>query len=293
MAAAAVVSVSMGVMKPILAKLATLMGDEYKKIKGLRKEVDFLQRELGDMDALLEKMDCADELDPQAKKWRRDIIEMSYNIEDRIDHFMHTVGEADSKIGILEKAAKYLRTFKDRRRLANDFQEIKTQVVEASERRKRYMLDQRISVAAPVVVDPRVSALYKESASLVGIESQKDELVSWEMDEVKQLKFMAIVGFGGIGKTTLANEVYREVGGKFKYKAFISVSQKPQLIALFNSFLSQLGLQTYSHACQLQDPINNIREHLQDKRYSLSMICLINLEGLTSWNYFISFLIVW
>ena len=47
------VSVSMGVMKPLLAKLTTLMGDEYKKLKGLQKDVTFLQRELSDMDALL------------------------------------------------------------------------------------------------------------------------------------------------------------------------------------------------------------------------------------------------
>jgi len=96
MAAAAVVSVSMGVMKPVLSKLATLMGDEYKKIKGLRKKVAFLQHELSDMDALLEKMDNADELDdPQAQNWRKDITEMSYDIEDCIDDFMHRVGEAD------------------------------------------------------------------------------------------------------------------------------------------------------------------------------------------------------
>lgn len=77
-AAAALVSVSMGVMKPVLAKLATLVGDEYKKLKGLRKEVAFLMRELRDMDAVLEKMDNADELDPQAQNWRKDIVEMSY-----------------------------------------------------------------------------------------------------------------------------------------------------------------------------------------------------------------------
>ena len=81
MPTATVVSVSMGVMKPVLDKLTTLMGDEYKKLKGLRKVVTFLQRELSDMDALLEKMDLADELDPQAKNWRKDIIEMSYDIE--------------------------------------------------------------------------------------------------------------------------------------------------------------------------------------------------------------------
>lgn len=66
MATAAVVSVTMGVMKPVLAKFTALMGDEYKKIKGLRKKVTFLQRELKDMDALLEKMNNTDELDPQA-----------------------------------------------------------------------------------------------------------------------------------------------------------------------------------------------------------------------------------
>ena len=145
MATAAVVSVSMGVMKPVLAKLTTLLGDEYKKLKGLRKEVTFLQRELSDMDAVLEKMDGADELDPQAKKWRKDIIEMSYNIEDFIDDFIQRVGETNNnKMGILRKASKYLRTFKDRRDLANQFQQIKSQVMEASDRRKRYMLDQCI-----------------------------------------------------------------------------------------------------------------------------------------------------
>ena len=72
--------------------------------------------------------------------------------------------------------------------------------MEASDRRKRYKLDQSISVTTPIVVHPRMSTPYKESASLVGIDVQNDELVNWAMDEGKQLKFMAIVGFGGIVK---------------------------------------------------------------------------------------------
>ncbi|KAG2576130.1 hypothetical protein PVAP13_6NG007900 [Panicum virgatum] len=180
---------------------------------------------------------------------------------------MQRVGEAHNKVGILRKASKYMRTFKDRRRLANQFDEINTKVMETSERRKRYMLDQSISITAPVAVDPRLSAFYKKSASLVGIDAQKNELVDWAMDKAQQLKVMAIVGLGGLGKTTLANEVYREVGGKFDCKAFVPISQKPEMLGLFNSLLSQLGLGTYSHACQLQDPINKLRGHLQDKRY--------------------------
>ncbi|CAL4996124.1 unnamed protein product [Urochloa decumbens] len=116
------------------------MGDEYKKIKGLRKKETFLQRELRDMDALLEKMDSADELDPQAKNWRKDIIEMSYNIEDCIDDSMQCIGQANNKTGILREAFKYVRSFKNLHHPANQFEEIKAQVMEASERRKRYFI---------------------------------------------------------------------------------------------------------------------------------------------------------
>ncbi|KAJ1267021.1 hypothetical protein BS78_07G024900 [Paspalum vaginatum] len=300
---AATVSASMGVMKPILAKLTALVGDEYKKLRGLPEEVNFLKRELTDMDALLERMDGADELDPQAKNWRKDIIEMSYNIKDYIDDFMCHVGEpndkvgilrkasqclgsfkdheTDDKVGILPKASRYLRSFNDRRRLVNQFQEIKALVIETSERRRRYILDRCISITTPVVVDPRMSALYKDSTSLVGIDAQKDELANWAMDKWKPLTLMAIVGFGGLGKTTLANELYHEVGGKFHCKAFVSVSQKPEMIGLFNSLLLQFGLGIYPHACQVQDAINNIRGYLQDKRY---LIIVDDLWDIKAWN---------
>ncbi|GJN12514.1 hypothetical protein PR202_ga30797 [Eleusine coracana subsp. coracana] len=277
------VSISMGVMKPVLAKLGALMGDEYKQLKGLRKEVSFLERELSAMNALLEKMDAADELDPQSKNWRKDIIEMSYDIEDYIDHFVDHIGESEDKVGILQKASHYLKTFKDRRRLANQFQEIKTLVIEASERRKRYLLDECISHTNPIVVDPRLSALYTETASLVGVSGQKEELVKWIMDEEQQIKVMSIVGLGGLGKTTLASEVHREVGAKFNYKAFVSISQKPDMMRLLNSILSQLeqqGKRMSSHVCEM-DLINNIREHLQDKRY---FVIVDDLWNIPEWN---------
>ena len=263
------VSVSMGVMKPLLDKLPTLMGDQYKKLKGLWKVVSFLKRELSDMNTLLEMMDDADELNPQAKNWRKDIIEMSYNIEDYIDDFIVRVGEAGDNVGALRKASHQLRTFKDRCRLANQLQEIKTLVIEASERRKRYMLDQCIPSTTRVAVDPRLSVLYQKSESLVGIESQKDEIVRWVTDEEQQLKVMSIVGFGGLGKTTLGNEVYRETGNTFNCKAIVSVSQNLDIVKLLNSLMLQLGLQPYSHACVPQDLINNIIKHLKDKRYAI------------------------
>jgi hypothetical protein len=268
------VTATMGAMKTVLGKLATLMDDKYKKVKGLREEVEFLNRELDDMNALLEKMDEADELDPQAKKWRKDIIEMSYDIEDYIDDFTCRIGEAGDDVGVLRKVLHRLKTFKDRWHIASQIQKIKAKVIEASERRKRYMIDQCIRSTTRVIVDPRLQALYQKSESLVGVDSQKEVIVRWVMDEGQQLKVMSIVGFGGLGKTTLANEVYREVGGKFNCKAIVSISQNPDILKLLNSLMLQLGLHPYSHACEAQDLINNIIKHLQDKRYAILMLIL-------------------
>jgi hypothetical protein len=261
-------------MNPLLGKLAMLMGDEYKKLKGLPHEVSFLTSELNSMKALLEKMDYADELDPQAKNWRKDIIEMSYDIEDYIDGFIHHIGEANHKVGFLRKASHTLRAIMDRYRISNQIQEIKARVFQASERRMRYKIDDCISVPTrSIFVDPRLSALYKESTNLVGIHKQKEDLVKWVTDEGQQLKVMSIVGFGGLGKTTLANEVYHEVGGQFNCIIFVSISQKPDMTRLLNGILShQLHLPPPSYSCDVKDLIDILGGYLQDKRYIFMFI---------------------
>ena len=41
----AVVSVATGVMNPLIGKLTVLMGDDYKKLKGVRRQASFLEKE--------------------------------------------------------------------------------------------------------------------------------------------------------------------------------------------------------------------------------------------------------
>ena len=65
--------------------------------------MSFLRDELRAMETLLDKMDAADRLDLQAKEWRKDIIDMSYDIEDCVDDFMNSVGTIDNKMGFLRK----------------------------------------------------------------------------------------------------------------------------------------------------------------------------------------------
>ncbi|KAM0860654.1 hypothetical protein ACQ4PT_046404 [Festuca glaucescens] len=91
---AALVSVAMGALKPVLAKLTSLLGDKYKHFKGVRKDIKSLTHELTAMDAFLMKMSEDKNPNVQDKIWMNEVRELSYNIEDTIDDFVQRVDDA-------------------------------------------------------------------------------------------------------------------------------------------------------------------------------------------------------
>jgi len=277
------VSASTGVMNSLLGKLTTLMGQEYTKLKGLRKEVKFITDELSCMNDLLERLADVEQLDPQTRGWRNQVRDMAYDIEDIIDDFMHhdTRNQSANNDGFIRKTIRRLKTLRAKHHIAGQIQEIKNLVHETSERRTRYRLDECILASSHVAIDQRVVALYANSAGLVGLEGPMNALVNLVADEEQLLKVVSIVGFGGLGKTTLAKELYTKLSRKFQSQAFVSVSQKPDITKLLCSLLSQLGGQQPSHKYELHDLINIIRGRLEHKRY---FIIIDDIWDVSAWD---------
>ncbi|CAM0947816.1 unnamed protein product [Alopecurus aequalis] len=235
------------------------------------------------MKALLDKMELMDNLDPSAKNWRDHVREMSYDMENCIDDFMHDVDRARVSQGFVKKITEFLMTLGKRNQIANKIEELKDLAVEANARRKRYRVDDCVDSSPHVVaIDPRISAIYKEAAGLVGIDGPREELVSWLlMDSHKELKVVSIVGFGGLGKTTLAKQVYDKTGEQFNCRAFFSVSQRPHVKNLLVGLQRKLGMEQSSHDHELQDIIDRLREYLKHKRY---FIVVDDLWDQSAWN---------
>ncbi|RCV39047.1 hypothetical protein SETIT_8G191900v2 [Setaria italica] len=266
-----------GAIPSLLHKLGELLVGEYNLQKEVKGGIIFLQAELESMQGALEKisMTPADKIDDQDKIWARRVREMSYDIEDNIDKYIvqckgRKTAEQHSFKEAIDRTLNWFRQPKIRRKIATEIREIKSRVIEVHERRRRYEVS--LGVDKPVTVDPRLFAQYTEVKELVGIDEARDELISKimiEENEVpkKQGRIVSIVGFGGLGKTTLANVVYKKIRAQFDCYAFVSVSQTPDLKKLYKCLLYDLGKSINEETLDERRLIEALREFLEDKRY--------------------------
>ncbi|KAF8684832.1 hypothetical protein HU200_044110 [Digitaria exilis] len=149
-------SAATGVMGSLLAKLAELLREDYQMQKGMRHQIAFLKDELSSMNALLERLADMEVLDPQTREWRNQVREMTYDIEDCVDDYMHQLrNEPQRPSGVMGFFLGYVQKVKElvsRREISGQIQELRDRIVEAGHRRKRYKIDDVVNSTSIDVV---------------------------------------------------------------------------------------------------------------------------------------------
>ncbi|WVZ96320.1 hypothetical protein U9M48_041975 [Paspalum notatum var. saurae] len=102
------VSAATGALRAVTVKLAAQLGDEFRHLKDLRKEIEPLSKELVWMHAFLKKMSEEENLDDQDNIWATEVREMSYDIEDTLDDFMISfdVDKSAKPKGLIKRCKK-------------------------------------------------------------------------------------------------------------------------------------------------------------------------------------------
>ncbi|VAH12533.1 unnamed protein product [Triticum turgidum subsp. durum] len=160
-------------MGSLLPKLGQLLMDEYNLHKRVKKDVEFLRKELESMHAALVKVGEVprDQLDKQVKLWADEVRELSYNMEDVVDNFLvrvEGIQQPHNNTGrFKELKSKMLGLFKkgkNHHRIADAIKEIKEQLQEVAARRERNKLDGIApNPSETIAIDPRLRSLYTEA----------------------------------------------------------------------------------------------------------------------------------
>ncbi|XP_037416324.1 disease resistance protein RGA5-like isoform X4 [Triticum dicoccoides] len=283
-----------GAMGSLHHKLDDLLKEEYNLEKSMKGEIDFLSEELRDMQLAIRKVSGVHRhnLDDDVMHWVDTVREMSYDIEDVVDGFLvHDEPPSNTSFfrGLIEHMFNHFKWGKTHNPIEDAVKDIKKQVEVVAERRKRWKVDETMAnVASKITIDPRISAIYKDQKELVGIKEPSNVLIQWLSDKdgamdvsKQQLKIVSIVGFAGLGKTTLAKAVYNQLQSQFGPKAFVPVGRNPNLKNVFEAILHGLSKESNAENLNEMQLINKIRGLLKNMRY---FIVIDDIWDSPAWN---------
>lgn len=254
-------AVGESVMRSLLGKLGSLLAQEYKLISSVRSEIQYMNNELSSMYAFLRKLSRAAAAgaahDEQTKDWIEQVRDVAYDIEDCVDDFARRLNHQPRGEGLLfnVSCAWYtMTTLWARRDIASRIIDLKNRAQEVGERRTRYgVQDPKENSESVSGIKPSGPArpyttdhLQPPAPQLVGTTEpvgQEDAIMKhgqWVTESEGGVRVLAIVGFGGLGKTTMALALQRRFGEKFNSRAWVQASQKLNLPSLLRDILKQV-----------------------------------------------------
>lgn len=260
----------------IIPKLYTFISGQYnleetirQDIRSIKNELDMMLSAIQDYSCLLMTTRSGDgrhhhQLGAGAVQatWIEKVRTLAHQMEDCIDSYIY------------DQMAPHGSRRQGPARLASEVRELRSRSAELSQLNQQYgaavLSREYITIGDSGGGSTLSSAapLSTFSDELVGMEARRRELlelVNGEGQPEQQRKVISIVGFGGLGKTVLANQVYCDTDElNFSPRAWVSAAEKTAgevLMEILQRF--EVRVRDVSDVDQLS---KRLREHLRNKR---------------------------
>ncbi|XP_050254081.1 TMV resistance protein N-like isoform X2 [Quercus robur] len=174
--------------------------------------------------------------------------------------------------GILAEA--FAKHEKDNRINTEDVQAWKAALKDVGDISGWHLHDRHESIIIQKIIGRIFSELYHKlpgvSEDLVGMDSCVEEMLDSYIGEgLGGVRFVGICGMGGMGKTTLAHEIYRRISSNFEGRSFIAnireETKNQGLVSLQKQLLSQILMESEINIWDVWEGINVIRNTLCNK----------------------------
>ncbi|CAM0943968.1 unnamed protein product [Alopecurus aequalis] len=258
MEALPVVCYSSGTMNSVLDKLTKLKNhsnpaDEFSVLaENLKIDLWSLKEDFCD------KLTARGEMHKQVKVCMKQVREPVFNIEDWIDQ------EPETNLLLDPSGRQKFEYFEAkihaaRERLAWYFNLLKIVPTETD------------ATPIKITINPQLLVEEKSCHGILG--GPRGELVKHLTDDKEQMrKVVTLVGMEGIGKTSLAKEIYSELQLRqlFQCHAFLSVGRRPAMKEILDALVRQVNppnLKLPTSLVDVQEIITRIQEYLGTKRY--------------------------
>ncbi|CAN7080121.1 unnamed protein product [Brassica oleracea var. botrytis] len=237
-----------GVVSFGMEKLWDLLSRESERLQGVHEHVDDLERHMRKLQSLLKDADAKKHKHEVVRNFVEDVKDIVYDAEDIIESFLLKESSGNEK-GIKRRVKGLSCFLVERRDISIDIEGITRRMSEVvadmqSFGIKEIMNDGRsLSLKERQRVQREIRQTFPKSSEkgLVGVEESVEELVG-HLVENDNIQVVSISGMGGIGKTTLARQVYHHdiVRRHFDGFAWVCVSKEFQRKDIWQKILQDL-----------------------------------------------------
>ncbi|CAN8241196.1 unnamed protein product [Cochlearia groenlandica] len=229
-----------------LQALWDLLSQEYEQLQGVEDQVSELKRDMNLLSCFLKDADAKKHASEVVKNCVEEVKDIIFDAEDIIETFLLKEGLGKSN-GFRKRVKKYAFTMLDRRELASDIGGISKRISKVIRDMKSFGVQQMIANndyhTHPLQEKQR--QLRHEFAkeydnNLVGLEANVKKLVKYLTEENIQVVY--VTGMCGVGKTTLARQVFNDeiIKHKFDGLAWVCVSQEFTRRSVWQTILRNL-----------------------------------------------------
>ncbi|XP_044473726.1 disease resistance protein RPM1-like [Mangifera indica] len=281
--------------------LSYLLVEEIELLGRAEPEVRDVKRELESIRAFLKDADARAAAEEEGESsegeliWAKQVRAEAFRIEDVIDEFSFAVAKfnhGSGPLAVVRKVNRFLREQKLRRRIVKEIQDIKSSLAQIKRRAESYQQLRPMGQGSSSETtygqhDSRVGSRFIKDNHVVGFDSRRKTLIDLLVKGTLERSVIAVVGEGGLGKTTLAGRVYHHhtVENHFEdNQVWITVGKESSKINLLRSIILKFSCPTTRKIKEMEedDLIRTLRKHLENKRY---MVMFDDVWPISFWQY--------
>ncbi|KAL5979648.1 hypothetical protein ACLOJK_019559 [Asimina triloba] len=232
------------VVSILLEKLVTFLIDEGRQLLGFEDRFDEVRNEFQYLQSFIKDAERVKRRD------RTDILKL---IMTNVRELIYDVEEIIADCQLLSQKKKQEWAFsslspalsKSRYDLGRKLKDVNKRIKEVKQNMISYLATIPAHGKSEVGEDiPLAYPILMTDDRMVGLEDESRKIIDWLLVKNEYLKVAGIVGMGGIGKTTLAQKIFKTeiIETKFKHLIFVTVSQNFRFDELLKKILNKLGV---------------------------------------------------